>query len=116
MVKFGDGYLYPEGDRSYYMTNCKYKEYLQYKKDLLGELCDTTNINSIEYNGFLGTKIYTLKTKRDESIGYLRDLSLEDSLELMNDLGLALWIYDDGSLHKNKLFYNINTQGFPKEI
>lgn len=34
----------------------------------------------------------------------------------MNDLGLALWIYDDGSLHKNKLFYNINTQGFPKEI
>lgn len=30
--RFGDGYLYPEGDRSYYMTNCKYKEYLQYKK------------------------------------------------------------------------------------
>ena len=30
--RFGDGYLYPEGDRSYYMTDCKYKEYLQYKQ------------------------------------------------------------------------------------
>jgi hypothetical protein len=114
--KFGDGYLYPDEDRSYYMTNCKHREYLQYKKSLLGELCDTTNINSIEHNGFSGTKIYTLKTKKSELISHLRDLSLKESLNMMTDLGLALWIYDDGSLHKNKLFYNINTQAFPKEM
>lgn len=34
----------------------------------------------------------------------------------MDDLGVALWFYDDGSLHKTKLFYNLNTQAFSQEI
>lgn len=33
----------------------------------------------------------------------------------MDDLGLAMWFYDDGSLHQTKLFYNLNTQAFSKE-
>lgn len=41
--------------------------------------------------------------------------SLKDNLHKLDNLGLALWFYDDCSLHKEKLFYNINTQGFSIE-
>lgn len=114
---FGDGYISPNSKQgAYYMTNCKYKEYLEFKKNLLGELCYTTNINSIEHNGYSQTKIYTLRTRKDTIINEIRNMPLEDLLNELDELGIAMWIYDDGSLHKDKLFYNINTQLFPKEI
>ncbi len=31
-------------------------------------------------------------------------------------MGVALWFYDDGSMHKNRYFYNLNTHAFSKEI
>jgi hypothetical protein len=43
-------------------------------------------------------------------------MDIETALNLMDDLGVALWFYDDGSLHKTKLFYNLNTQAFSQEI
>ena len=43
-------------------------------------------------------------------------MNIEDALNLLDDLGIALWFYDDGSLHKTKLFYNLNTQGFSEEV
>ena len=43
-------------------------------------------------------------------------MNIEDALNLLDDLGIALWLYDDGSLHKTKLFYNLNTQGFSEEV
>lgn len=101
---------------SYYATNCKYKEYLEFKKNLLGSLCQFNNINIVEHNGYSGNKIYTLKTKKDSRISNIKDMSLKEILDNLDELGIALWIYDDGSLHKNKLFYNINTQAFPKEV
>jgi hypothetical protein len=117
--RLGDGHLSSSPNErlgAYYTTNCKYKEYLEFKKNLLGELCNTTNINSIEHNGYSGTKIYTLRTRGDTLISYVRDSTLENILNELDELGLAMWIYDDGSLHKDKLFYNINTQAFPKDI
>lgn len=43
-------------------------------------------------------------------------MSVEEALSYMDDLGIALWFYDDGSMHKTKLFYNLNTQAFSEEI
>lgn len=43
-------------------------------------------------------------------------MPLQDILPLLNDLGIAMWFYDDGSLHKTKLFYNLNTQALSKEF
>jgi hypothetical protein len=43
-------------------------------------------------------------------------MDIETALNLMDDLGVALWFYDCGSLHKTKLFYNLNTQAFSQEI
>lgn len=75
--RFGDGYLYPEGDRSYYMTNCKYKEYLQYKKDLLGELFIPF------FNRFNIYPKLTVERKRDgREFWYLRISKYEGAYEI----------------------------------
>lgn len=116
--RLGDGYISPSTPNleSYYATNCKYKEYLEFKKSLLGALCENNNINVIEENGYSKTRIYTLKSRRNRQVTLIKELSLEEILNELDELGLAMWIYDDGSLHKNKLFYNINTQSFPRDV
>lgn len=43
-------------------------------------------------------------------------MDIETALNLVDELGLAMWFYDDGSLHKRDLFYNLNTQAFSEEI
>lgn len=44
------------------------------------------------------------------------EFTTQDILDNLDLLGLALWFYDDGSLHKRDLYYNLNTQKFPKYI
>lgn len=115
--KFGDGCLstpITKNSNSNYTTNCIHKEYLEYKKELLGDLA--FNIYNVDKNGFAQKPIFYLTTHKDERITKLKNLDLESSINFMDDLGLALWFYDDGSLHKEKLFYNLNTQAFSKEI
>lgn len=116
--KFGGGCLTlptKDGVDYKYTTNCKYREYLEFKKELLGDLC-ANNIGYKEHNGYSQTEIYSLQSKKDVRLTYLRNLGIEESLDLLDDLGVAMWIYDDGSLHKDKLFYNINTQAFDREV
>lgn len=117
--KFGDGCLTSPknvNSNSNYVTNCKYKEYLEFKKKLLGNLCINNNINIVEENGYSKTRIYTLASSYNKSITYVRNLDIQSSLNLLDKLGLALWLYDDGSLHKDKLFFNINTQAYNYDI
>lgn len=114
---FGDGCLskpYNKTSNSHYSTNCKYKEYIDFKESLLGDLKCTQKY--IEKNGYSQTPINWLSTKNHKDIKFIRDLSIEEALLLLTDLGVALWFYDDGSLHKKGLFYNLNTHAFPKEI
>ena len=54
--------------------------------------------------------------RADINITKLHNLSLEDKLDLLDELGLALWFYDDGSLHKKNGFFNLNTHSFNEEI
>jgi hypothetical protein len=115
-AKLGDGHLTTPStinSNSKYSTNCKYLEYLKYKKEILGDL--GFNINYINKNGYNQTPIYTLASKAHECITYVKNLSLEETLLNLNKLGVALWFYDDGSLHKDKLFYNLNTHKFSKQ-
>lgn len=106
--KFGDGCLTTTNSNStYYVTNCKYEEYIDYKINLLGSMFK--NKSFMEQNGFCKTPIYTMRSCSSDILKYIKNLPLEKCLDYMNDLGIALWFYDDGSLHKNKLFYNLNT-------
>jgi hypothetical protein len=113
----GDGHLtIPKNlnSNSHYVTNCKYKEYLEFKQNLLGNL--SFNIGHISKNGYSQTEIYTLSSKKHKDITAIRALSMQELLNSIDELGIALWFYDDGSLHKNKLFYNLNTHKFSKNI
>lgn len=115
--KFGDGSLNtPKSEKSNatFSTNCIYEEYLKFKKYLLGDL--SFNITSETNRGYKENTIYRLSTKASEDITKIRNMSIEEALKLIDDLGVALWFYDDGSLHKTKLFYNLNTQAFSEEV
>lgn len=110
---FGDGAVKVGVRKASYRTNCKMPKYLEFKASLLGELF--SKIWRTENNGFSKTYIYSLSSYAHEDFRKIHCLSLEDKLELLTDLGVALWFYDDGSLHKKNMFYNLNTHSFSKE-
>lgn len=111
----GDGYIHTTNSNStYYVTNCKFREYIDFKRSLLRDL--TKSIDFIEQNGYCKTPIYTLRTKSSPIIRLWKDSNLEAILNNLTELGVALWFYDDGSLHKTNLFYNLNTHSFSKEV
>ena len=114
--KLGDGCIYKGNSNKHfaYITNNKHREYLEFKKSLLGNLANS--INYVEHNGYSQTSIYTLRTKPCPEIDIVNSWSLEKSLNYLDELGLALWLYDDGSLHKEKYFYNINTQKYSYDV
>ena len=115
-ARLGDGCLATSNSNStYYVTNCKYKEYLLFKKSLLKDLFK--NLSYREENGYCHTPIYILRSRSlTNELNIIKELDLSTVLKSLNELGIALWFYDDGSLHKNKHFYNLNTQKFSKEI
>ena len=113
--RFGDGTITTTNSNStYYKTNCKFREYLEYKQKLLGSM--SKDITYLEENGYCKTPIYNLRSCSSNVLKYIKELPLEEVLNMLDDLGIALWIYDDGSLHKSNLFYNINTQALSKEF
>ena len=110
--RLGDGNLSytPSGFSVKYQTNCKFEEYIDYKGELLGSLMGKKFYKT--HNGFCQTPIWSLYSKSLPILRYFKEASLGEILEQLDDLGLALWLYDDGSLHQKKLFYNLNTQRF----
>lgn len=115
--KFGDGSISTPKtcvDNSSYKTNCIHEEYIDYKIKLLGDLVSSKYYTT--KNGYSSKPIWSFYTHVHPGITKIKNMSIEDALSLMDDLGLALWFYDDGSLHKTKLFYNLNTQSFSEDI
>lgn len=115
--KFGDGCLStPKScvDNSLYSSNSIHEEYVDFKMKLLGNLASKKS--RISSNGYTKTPIWQFHTHVSPDITKIKNMDIETALNLMDDLGVALWFYDDGSLHKTKLFYNLNTQAFSQEI
>lgn len=113
----GDGCLTtPQtlGSNSYYLTNCKYEEYIDYKISILNDLFKNKRLQIS--NGYANTPIYIARSKSDSIFTKYKSLSIKSILDKLDEFGIALWFYDDGSLHKHKLFYNLNTHAFSKEI
>lgn len=115
--KFGDGCLStPKScvDNSLYSSNSIHEEYVDFKIKLLGNLASKKS--RISSNGYAKTPIWQFHTHVSPDITKIKNMDIETALNLMDDLGVALWFYDGGSLHKTKLFYNLNTQAFSQEI
>lgn len=111
----GDGCICTSNSNStYYSTNCKFEEYIDFKRNLLGNLF--CNKGFLKKNGYSQTPIFTLRSKSNKVLEAIKKMDLIDVLSNLDDLGIALWFYDDGSLHKNKLFYNLNTHAFSREV
>lgn len=111
----GDGCITTTNSNStYFKTNCKYEEYIDFKSTLLGNMFK--HKTKQEHNGYCQTPIFIIRSKSNPILKLIKNWSINEILDHLNDLGIALWFYDDGSLHKTKLFYNLNTHAFPKEI
>ena len=112
---FGDGCVTQNiNGTSKFSTNSIHEEYVDFKGSLLGDLFSSKNskINM----GFKQNIIHQAISKSDKRITKIHNLSLEEKLNMLDDLGLALWFYDDGSLHKRNGFFNLNTHSFSEEI
>ena len=59
---FGDGSIRTYKHGSDYQTNCIYKEYMEFKKELLQDLC-TNEIKSVINLGYKQNIIHSIRTK-----------------------------------------------------
>ena len=110
----GDGCITTTNSNStYFITNCKYEEYIDYKINLLGNLFKNKRLQ--EVNGYCKTPIYVVRSKSLNELKLYREMPINKLLGNLTKLGIALWFYDDGSLHKDNLFYNLNTHSFTRE-
>ena len=110
----GDGFIGKNGKNYYFSTNSKYKSYIDYKATYLTNLL-RDKWYSKGISGYGDSIIHVLTTKNSADITALSSLTLPKLLNELDDFGVALWFYDDGSLHKSKYFYNLNTQNFSYE-
>lgn len=102
----GDGHIRQGG---YVTYSSSQKEYMAFKKKLspnMSEISESINLG-FKKDG----KIFKVHLKTSE---YAKNFSIENISEI-DDLGLALWFYDDISLHQTKHFYNINSHSFTEE-
>lgn len=108
----GDGSLIESGAVAY---SCIHKEYLESKRDLYVEGCG--EVKRLINHGYKnGSEIYTLRLFANDYGKKVFKQGLEHNLKDLNETGLAMWLYDDGSLHKDNHFFNINTHSFEKEF
>lgn len=112
---FGDGSIqFTKSGKGLFKTSCIYEEYLIFKKNLLGDLGGSKR--EVVNMGYKKGLIYCVDSSADVRISKLHSIDLESKLEMLDDLGLALWLYDDGSLHRKNGFFNLNTHAFNEEI
>lgn len=108
---FGDGHIRKKAkNRSSYFTSSKIKANIDLKHRLLGDLGG--EIMYSDTNGYSGTYIWTYRSKSCEAIVDINNMILVDKMNLMDELGLTMWLLDDGSRHKRNGFYNINSHSF----
>ncbi len=109
----GDGSLIKNGGGAMSFS-CQHKEYMEFKKELLGDLA--TDVKEVNNNGYKKGTIYTLRCKANDYGKLLFKYSYTDIMREIDDLGIAMWLADDGSRHKTANFYNINTHAIDRNI
>lgn len=111
----GDGSITTtNSDSTYFKTNCKYEEYIDFKSSLLGNMAKKKKY--IQCNGYSQTPIWEMRSCSSYILKAIKNFSIQKIINNLDELGIALWFYDDGSLHHKDLFYNLNTHSFSKEI
>jgi len=107
----GDGAI--KGGRAYF--SCIHKEYMDFKKEKLGDLAllvERKENNGYKKGAFI-YKLYTLKHPEIEEIG---NYSFQQIVDELDELGISMWVLDDGSRHHKNNFYNLNTHAIDREV
>jgi hypothetical protein len=114
---FGDGTFSKQSLNGEYsaITSCIYNDSLEYKKSLLTTLSSSEIVHKKNPGYKKDGMIYRWNINTHKEITNLYLTTFEEKLEMLDELGLALWFYDDGSLHKKALFYNLCTHAFTIE-
>lgn len=100
------------------VAHCE-KDYLLWKKEILGNFVNTIN-KQIDKRG--NSIMYGFSTISHKELNFFRNLFYENNKKIIKDelslymspLGLAVWFMDDGS-KSNKCNYRFSTEGFTKE-
>ena len=106
----GDGSLSASGNMSF---SCIHKEYLELKAAHMGDL--TISVEEKENNGYKKGTIFKLGTRANDFCKSLYPLEIEDFIDELDELGIAMWCFDDGAIHKKDYFFNINTHAIDFE-
>lgn len=107
----GDGCLIKSGAMSF---SCMHEEYMLLKQQLARGVASA--VTTVPNRGFKQDAVISKVAAGVTPFGKkLYGMSLADAVDQLDELGLALWIFDDGSLHKKSYFYNINTHSFSLE-
>ncbi len=108
----GDGHITPNGT---FTTGSKHKEWIDYKANILSKYTTDKWYNFIEKNGYNQTPYHTLRTSVNDDIRLILSMSLKEKLDTLDELGLAIWFYDDGSFHQIDMRYHLYTNSFTEE-
>jgi hypothetical protein len=108
----GDAHITKNG---VFSTGSKFKEWVDFKATHLSKYLSPNWYHFIKENGYSSTPYHRLTLSRHEDILKVLNMTLKEKLQQLDFLGLAVWLCDDGSLHKTNLFYNLSTHSFTKE-
>jgi len=106
----GDGHITANGKFS---TGCKHKEWVDYKMSILKDYMP--KYSYLETNGFSPNPYHRFDLHVHEDTKLIGQMGVKELCDNLDELGLAVWFYDDGSLHKNNLFYNLNTHSYTQK-
>lgn len=113
---FGDGCLFKQTAKYHNVKfSSIHREYMEFKKSLFTTI-SCSNINTTSNNGYKKGNIYSITSQASKEISKINNDSLENNLKKFNELGLALWFYDDASFHYKKHFYNLNSHALSYDI
>lgn len=111
---FGDGCFFKLGQYYRAKYSSKYREYILFKQSNLLTLPYGSSIMNMNC-GYKHAQIFSFDTYQHPTIDHIYNSSVENNLNRLTELGIAMWFYDDGSLHNKKHFYNLNTHSFDKQ-
>lgn len=113
-ARLGDGNIKESGAVQF---SCIYDDYLEIKRTMLGDLGVNREVKLRENSGYkFDGEIFTLSTLSTEIGKEIRNLPIDRVIEELDEIGLCLWGYDDGSLHHKNLFYNLNSHNLTYEL
>lgn len=105
----GDGHVRPDGlyDASHGMRQAGY---LRLKYAILRPLCDNPPVEFLDTSGGLSRRKIRFLTKAHDALRQARNLCYvgqrktlsAEWLAKVDEMGLAFWFFDDGSVHRNR--------------